>query len=162
VKLKERDWTKIRNNVFKLVGNRVPTGQWPKFLERIRMSTRLRFLPIRYKPGNCQGCGKCCSKYDVVQIDTLIDLGVPKDMQGPDPEPLANALLFGAMLRNPDGSCIAWDAETKRCKIYETRPRTCRRYFCSDEDKYTRTKMLKACDLPQDLRERLEGKRCGS
>lgn len=39
----------------------------------------------------------------------------------------------GFVDKTPDGLCVNLDSETYRCKIWHTRPRTCREYDCNGD-----------------------------
>jgi len=71
------------------------------------------------KPVNCDGCGACCM-YFMISLDLSRLRGDEiawYEMHGV--EVRKNGLRFNIPCRN-------FDFATRRCKIYETRPRVCR------------------------------------
>ena len=76
---------------------------------------------------SCDGCGVCCSK----------NIGTPPFEPGEEPPDLpteAVALIRRDRLWDLSGPCSWWDAETKRCRFYEHRPRSCQEYEVGGPD----------------------------
>jgi Fe-S-cluster containining protein len=69
---------------------------------------------------DCQDCGACCKGF-TVDVESR-DEGVP-------PKMIKEDRLFGPVMRERDGQCIALSGkvgERVRCRIYEDRPQVCR------------------------------------
>lgn len=98
---------------------------------------------------SCEGCGVCCQGF-FAQI-TEWDLKIFKDVaQNPtyevfNPDALDNAQLAGFhYYKVPNtgfridaymiGNCKAFDPTTKRCRIYESRPKVCADFKVGDPD----------------------------
>lgn len=64
---------------------------------------------------SCAGCGRCC--YLVVELRA--GDGVPAAL-------VAEHAGVPCMDQRSDGACVALDAVTRLCTIYEQRPQTCR------------------------------------
>ena len=86
--------------------------------------------------GKCKMCGKCCSTHiDLVQrpsdeMRQLLEWRgiVVKDLK---PDELPNGWrrdIAFSMIIIPTKPCRHLDLKTKRCKIYENRPKICRDY----------------------------------
>lgn len=63
----------------------------------------------------CAGCGKCCH--------LLVELGPDDDVPA---EFVVEHSGVRCMDQQGDGACMALDAETQLCTIYERRPQVCR------------------------------------
>jgi Fe-S-cluster containining protein len=102
--------------------------------------TKSLTLPVLPAEDPCRGCGACC-----------LHLGWPPFLQrfaGWKGEPAWNRLvkerpdladeivrLSKAATHNGDhGPCVWFDAETRRCRHYERRPRICRDFEPGEED----------------------------
>jgi Fe-S-cluster containining protein len=71
---------------------------------------------------NCKHGGVCCS------TDAWI-VNLTNDESKIHPHVVtANGII--SLASGPDGFCLYRDPETKKCKIYETRPSVCRQFTC--------------------------------
>ena len=92
-------------------------------------------MPIVTLPESCEGCGACCYGLlvEVTQEDFAVH-GVPRDKvtvasHPDDGEPTTVMRQVGENKR-----CIALDADTNRCTIYENRPGVCRGFKRGDDE----------------------------
>ncbi|MBA2479898.1 MAG: YkgJ family cysteine cluster protein [Planctomycetes bacterium] len=71
-------------------------------------------------PDNCAGCGRCCVRTSP-DVDVLVqpDDGVPAELTE-----VVDGLLW--MRRRADQACVALDATSRLCTIYDVRPQGCR------------------------------------
>ncbi len=67
----------------------------------------------------CAGCGKCC--HLVVEL-TPLDGEVPEEL-------VVEHAGVRCMEQRGDGACVALDAVTQLCTIYERRPQACRDFL---------------------------------
>lgn len=77
----------------------------------------------------CAGCGRCCFKVDPY-LDVLLAekdvFRVPITMTEPRYGGPENKEFGIWMKRREDSSCVAFDLATRRCTIYDKRPKECR------------------------------------
>jgi Fe-S-cluster containining protein len=64
---------------------------------------------------SCAGCGRCCH----LTVELRAGDVVPEEF-------VAEHAGVRCMDQRGDGACVALDATTRLCTIYETRPQTCR------------------------------------
>jgi uncharacterized protein len=98
---------------------------------------------VRFRKDLCDTChASCCTMPAEVRIADLIRLGVVDAFEeGGDPKQVAKRLTkagiiehfnarFGlfTLARRASGDCINLDATTRRCKVYDKRPDTCRNH----------------------------------
>jgi Fe-S-cluster containining protein len=62
---------------------------------------------------DCIGCGKCCTKYVVLDSSDKVPNKFVESVDG---------LQY---MRRRDGYCIAFNRRTRSCSIYEQRPLVC-------------------------------------
>jgi uncharacterized protein len=65
----------------------------------------------------CAGCGKCC--HLLVELTPGVDDHIPGEFT-------VEHSGIRCMDQGGDGACVALDAETQLCTIYELRPKVCR------------------------------------
>ncbi len=63
----------------------------------------------------CAGCGRCCHLVVELRAGDVVDAALTTEHEG-----------VRCMDQRSDGACVALDAATLLCTIYETRPQTCR------------------------------------
>lgn len=69
----------------------------------------------------CRSCGLCCHIQPIISIGNLKFIPVVEKLEGIDE--IDKEMLALQVCEN-------LDTETKKCKIYETRPLVCRKFFC--------------------------------
>jgi Fe-S-cluster containining protein len=79
-------------------------------IDRLPMLDALDDLPA------CTSCGKCC--HLLVELTPLVD-DVPEEF-------VVEHSGVRCMDQHGDGACVALDAATQLCTIYERRPQVCR------------------------------------
>jgi Fe-S-cluster containining protein len=77
----------------------------------------------------CENCGNCCIETEMIlseqDIDLIIKLGSKKLSK--DKFVIVNKDGF-FQLKNIEGHCVFFDKTSKKCNIYEYRPKGCRFY----------------------------------
>lgn len=96
---------------------------------------------VRYRARLCEDCmAGCCTLPVEVRIDDLVRMGVVDEFEAGEPaKAIARRLLKAGIIehfnfkneiftlaRLANNDCIYLDRLTRRCTIYERRPRTCR------------------------------------
>jgi uncharacterized protein len=71
-------------------------------------------------PETCFGCGRCCVRTSP-DFDVLVQAGDPVPL---DLTEVIDGLRW--MRRRPDQACVALDATSRLCTIYDRRPQGCR------------------------------------
>lgn len=74
---------------------------------------------------SCDGCGACCESCPVPPYSMAALLQAPVHIRR-----LVAAAISAA---EPGDACIAFDARTRRCTIYEHRPSDCRDFRVGGE-----------------------------
>ena len=96
----------------------------------------------RYRHGLCNSCAaNCCTMPVEVKLPDLVRLELvdPFEAEHEEPKHIAKRLLKMGVIehfnfknslftlsRRANGDCQNLDAQTRRCKVYEKRPNTCR------------------------------------
>jgi len=75
----------------------------------LRGITNLPEIPL------CAGCGRCCHLVVELRAGDVVEAALTTEHEG-----------VRCMDQRGDGACVALDAATMLCTIYETRPQTCR------------------------------------
>ncbi|MEN6451628.1 MAG: YkgJ family cysteine cluster protein [Thermoguttaceae bacterium] len=80
---------------------------------------------------SCTGCGDCCSGepgYVWVNRTEIKTLAAALGLQVAEFERhyLRTIRSRKSLIERPGGDCILLDAETRKCSVYEARPRQCR------------------------------------
>jgi uncharacterized protein len=80
---------------------------------------------------SCTGCGDCCSGepgYVWVNRTEIKALAAAMNLEIAEFERryLRTVGNRKSILERPGGDCVLLDAETRRCQVYEVRPRQCR------------------------------------
>jgi Fe-S-cluster containining protein len=65
----------------------------------------------------CAGCGRCCHLVVELRAGDVVPEMLVVEHAG-----------VRCMDQRGDGACVALDATTRLCTIYETRPQTCREF----------------------------------
>ena len=78
----------------------------------------------------CTGCGGCCTGHGYVWVDDD-EVAALAEHQGRDPGEVrlldtTPALGRVTLREHANGDCIYLDGRTRRCTVYEARPRQCR------------------------------------
>lgn len=84
-----------------------------------------------YKNPNCISCNDCCGATTLLSGDEYRELS--KFLEGDGAQLLIDGkALFDEHMSNDIlyGQCLFSDALTKKCKIYDRRPRICREFHC--------------------------------
>ena len=72
----------------------------------------------------CKDCGECCRLFEVnIPYDGALAKGIEKHLG------VKFKKIEGMSVR-VKADCAKFNLKTKRCKIYKTRPATCRAFYC--------------------------------
>jgi uncharacterized protein len=79
----------------------------------------------------CTQCGNCCTGTPGFVWVTHEELVALASAIGEEPEAFADKYVRKVGLRSslrefPNGDCVFFDTDTRRCTVYEVRPRQCR------------------------------------
>lgn len=78
-------------------------------------------------PKNCDGCGACCMYFMIRCMTNSLDSEEIRWYEMHGVEARVNGLRLNISCRN-------FDWETRKCKIYETRPKCCREARVGDKN----------------------------
>lgn len=79
----------------------------------------------------CSQCGDCCTgapgyvwvnKAEIAALAALTD----QDVAGFEKEYVYNVGIRKSLREFPNGDCVFFDGQSRRCTVYEARPRQCR------------------------------------
>ena len=80
---------------------------------------------------NCSQCGDCCTgapgyvwvkKSEIAALAALME----QEVEEFEKEYVRNVGIRKSLREFPNGDCVFFDSETRRCNVYEARPRQCR------------------------------------
>ncbi len=80
----------------------------------------------------CTGCGNCCTGapgfvwVNQEEIAALAQLVGQDDLAAFERQYVRNVGIRKSLKEYPNGDCVFFDGQTRRCKVYEARPRQCR------------------------------------
>src|SRR6188474_2205264 len=79
----------------------------------------------------CTGCGDCCTgapgyvwvnKEEIAAIAARVDM----DVEAFESKYVRMVGVRKSLVEFPNGDCVFFDNQTRKCKVYEARPRQCR------------------------------------
>jgi Fe-S-cluster containining protein len=84
-------------------------------------------------PFECTGCGDCCTGEPGYVWVTAEEIRVLADARSVTPEDFEASFVRRvgrrkSLIERPNGDCVFFDHESRRCQIYALRPRQCRTY----------------------------------
>ncbi len=100
----------------------VPSAEKPQSAEKPWYADGLKF--------KCTQCGNCCTgapgfvwvkKSEIATLAALLDL----DVTAFEREYVRNVGIRKSLREFPNGDCVFFDGQSRRCTVYQARPRQC-------------------------------------
>jgi len=108
-----------------------------------------------YKDGlrfQCTGCGDCCTGapgYVWVNKEEIQNLAVRVGVTTEEFESqyVRSVVTRKSLVEYKNGDCVFFDGETRRCRVYEARPRQCRTWPFWDSNVRTPEAWAQTCQV---------------
>jgi Fe-S-cluster containining protein len=108
-----------------------------------------------YKDGlkfKCTGCGDCCTGapgYVWVTNDEIADLahGLKVEVEFFEHHYVRKVGIRKSLVEFPNGDCVFFDNESRKCQVYEHRPRQCRTWPFWDSNLKSKDAWEATCDV---------------
>ena len=109
-----------------------------------------------YKNGlqfQCTECGDCCTgapgyvwvnKQEIAAIAELIG---EHDIEGFERKSVRKIGIRKSLVELPNGDCVFFDNESRKCKVYQARPRQCRTWPFWDSNVRTPEAWQQTCEF---------------
>ncbi len=107
-----------------------------------------------YKEGlkfSCSGCGDCCTGapgyvwVNKEEIKALADR-VEMDAEDFEDEYVRRVGIRKSLKEFPNGDCVFFDTESRKCSVYEARPRQCKTWPFWDSNLKSPETWAQTCD----------------
>jgi len=100
----------------------------------------------------CTQCGDCCTgapgyvwvnKEEIAAIAALIEM----DVEAFEDKYVRQVGVRKSLVEFPDGACVFFDTDARKCTVYEARPRQCRTWPFWDSNLKTEADWQHTCDV---------------
>ncbi|MBX9792111.1 MAG: YkgJ family cysteine cluster protein [Pirellulales bacterium] len=100
----------------------------------------------------CTGCGDCCTGapgHVWVNAEEIAALAARLEMEVDDFERkyVRKVGIRRSLVEFPNGDCVFFDGDTRKCTVYEQRPRQCRTWPFWDSNIRTPEAWKETCDV---------------